>query len=319
MQDIQTRRRNPVRPATSRIYQSYLDSHILPFFNRLDTELIENGVAKRFIQQLNGKNLAPSTINAIFNIVKAVIASEVDENGNEINPRKWNPDFIDLPIVNKQNVDAPIVTPEQVTDAISSLAGVSKQMQAMLVLLAASGLRVGELLALQGCRMTIYDALAAAGLALRGENTPLKGTYGFSYWDPETAIIHIKSTLVRGVISQQPKTDAGNRQIDLHPDINEYLKHADLPDSGFLFQSHSGGRVRVETAYDDLYDLGIDGFHSFRRFRATHLESQNVPRSLTSYWLGHAGNSITDRYIKIGQNLQIRKEWAIKAGYGFQL
>lgn len=295
---IQTRRRNPVRPATARIYQSYLDAHVLPFFRSGRLDEIDNGMVKKFIATLNASGLSPSTINQVFNVVKAVIASAVDSNGNELYPRKWNHDFLDLPVVNKHDVDAPIVTPEQVN---ASLASASGQFQAMLVLLAASGARVGEILALRG-HLTKHS------------------TDGFSFWEPETGIIHVRSTLVSGKVATQPKTDAGNREIDLHPDVNAFLKAAGLPETGFLFQNRDGNATRYNTILDQLNDIGIDeGFHAFRRFRATHLESQNVPRSLLAYWLGHAGSTISDRYIKIGQDLKIRQEWALKAGFGFKL
>jgi integrase len=316
---IQSRRRNPVRPATARIYQSYLDAHVVPYLGEMPLNTIENGVAKDFVAHLNSLSLAPSTINSIFNLVTAVVASAMDENGNERFPRRWNRDFIDLPIVNKADADAPIVTPEQVLAACQAA---DRQQQAMLVLLAASGLRVGELLALQGHSTTYvsYRTNSFISSDIIKTERNLKGTYGFSYWDPEKALICVKSTLVRGKIEPQPKTDAGNREIDLHPDVNKFLLASGLPETGYLFQSSRGGRVRVETAYDQLEDVGItEGFHAFRRFRATHLESQNVPRSLTGYWLGHSGNSITDRYIKIGQDLETRRDWAARAGYGFEL
>lgn len=293
---IQTRRRNPVRQATVRIYQSYLNSWILPFFTGRETHLVENGFAKTFITHLNEQDLAPSTVNAIFNVVKAVMASEVDSNGNQKNPRVWNPDFIDLPVVSKADQDAPIATPEQVTSAVSSASG---QLQALIVILAATGLRIGECLALRGCSDGYTEG---------------------NSWYPETGVIEVRTTLVHGKIEPQPKTDAGYRGIDLHPAINDYLKAANLPTTGFLFQNSLGDRARIETLYDQLEALGLDtGFHAFRRFRATHLESQNVPRSLLAYWLGHSGSTITDRYIKIGQDLKTRKDWAEKAGFGFEL
>ena len=87
-----------------------------------------------------------------------------------------------------------------------------------------------------------------------------------------------------------------------------------------MFQNSVGNHARVETLYDQLEALGLDtGFHAFRRFRATHLEASGMPRALTSYYLGHGSSSITDRYIKIGNNLQIRKEWTLRAGIGFNL
>ena len=295
IQEIQTRRRNPVRQATVRIYQSYLDKHILPSLGHCEVELVENGLAKTFVTHLNNQKLAPSTVNAIFNVVKAIMASAVDENGNKLYPRTWNPDFLDLPVVSKADQDAPIVTPEQVSAAVSSASG---QLQAMLVLLAASGLRIGELLALTTDLSNGVD----------------------SFWSPEQATISVRTTLVKGKVSLQPKTDAGRRQLDLAPAVNDFLKQAGLPTEGFLFQNSLGDRVRIETLYDQLEALGLDtGFHAFRRFRATHLESQNVPRSLLQYWLGHQGQTISDRYIKIGDDLKTRREWALKAGYGFEL
>jgi len=319
IREIQTRRREPVRAATVRIYQSYLDAHILPQIGYMSTELITNGNMKGFVSYLNSQKLAPSTVNAIFNLVKAVISSEVDENGDEVNPRKWNPDFLDLPIVNKADQSAPIVTPDQIQEALRAAETQDSQLAALVVLLASSGLRIGEALALRGHESTDYGYVAP-GSGDVPELVSLKGTYGFSYWDPETGIIHVKSTLVKGKVSPEPKTSAGNREIDLHPDVNEYLKRDGLPTAGFLFQSRDKSRVRIETLYDQFEALGLtDGFHAFRRFRATHLESQNVPRSLTRFWLGHSGKDITDRYIQIGKDITIRRDWALKAGIGFQL
>jgi integrase len=314
---IQSRRRSPVRSATVRIYQSYLDSHIIPRIGHVELHLMSNGIAKNFVAELNKLGLAPSTINQIFNVVKAVAASYIDQNGDELVPIKWNHDFIDLPIVNRQEVDAPIVTPEQIN---TSLVDAPKQVRSLLVLLAASGLRIGEALALQGHR-TMTLGYTIPGLGQTPEKVHLKGCFGFSYWEPDQAIVYVKSTLVRGKIESQPKTEAGNREIDLHPDVNQYLIDAKLPETGFLFQNSLGSHVRIETAYDQLEDVGItEGFHAFRRFRATHLESRNIPRSLVRYWLGHSSNTdITDRYIKIGQDLATRKEYALKAGYGFSI
>lgn len=319
IQESQTRRRNPVRAQSARIYQSYLDQHILPYFGNQELQNIENGVARHFIIKMNKKKLSASTVNQVFNVVTAIMASAVDENGNELYPRKWNHDFIDLPIVNKHDCRAEIVTPEQIEAVLEAS---TSQLQALLVLLAASGMRIGEALALQGHKTRTPDR-PYLGLDDRTHAFPgssIKYLPNESYWDSEKAVIVVKSTLVRGKISAQPKTDAGNREIDLHPDINDYLKAAELPETGFLFQNSLGDAARINTLYDQLDGLGLGtGFHAFRRFRATHLEASGMPRALTSYYLGHSGTSITDRYIKIGQDLAVRKEWALKAGYGFNL
>jgi integrase len=257
--------------------------------------LIENGVAKAFLVGLNASSLAPATINSIFKVVKAVVASAVDLNGNELYPRVWNHDFIDLPTVDKSAQDTPTITREALQQAFRKAFGQDKPLY---TLLASTGLRIGEALALK--------------------DGPGDGSS--SYWDALTGILHVRTCLVDGKVQNTPKTQAGIRQVDLAPEVNDYLRQAGLPLTGFLFRNRDGGPVEIKTAYRHLEKAGIlDGFHAFRRFRITHLEAQNVPRGLAMYWTGHAEKDVHGSYIKIGQDLQTRKEWAVKAGIGFQL
>jgi hypothetical protein len=68
-----------------------------------------------------------------------------------------------------------------------------------------------------------------------------------------------------------------------------------------------------------LAELGIEkqGFHGFRRFRVTHLESSSLPNALTKYWTGHAKtrdgevvkSDVTDTTSKIAKRI----------GLGFRL
>jgi hypothetical protein len=39
----------------------------------------------------------------------------------------------------------------------------------------------------------------------------------------------------------------------------------------------------------------------------------------TRFWSGHTGQGITDRYSKLAENVELRKEWAARAGLGFEL
>jgi integrase len=61
------------------------------------------------------------------------------------------------------------------------------------------------------------------------------------------------------------------------------------------------------------------GCHAFRRFRITHLRKNSVPEDLIHYWVGHAGNSVTDDYSKLKEDLAFRKEVAERVGLGFEL
>ena len=292
---IQTRKRNPAKAATVAAYQSYLTGHILPFMGEKDLSQVENGLLKAFVSQLTAKGLSTSSINGIIAVVKSIVSSAVDENGNELYPRKWNNDFIDLPVVNQKSQKAPVATPETVQQALGRAIGQDK---ALYALLAGSGLRIGEALSL----MVGDDD---------GRN---------SFWVPETGTLIIRTTATKtGTIQSSPKTEAGIRQVDLHPQLNEYLKVVLKPTIGLVFKSENGGLVRLMTAYEHLNNAGVPGFHSFRRFRVTQLRKQGIPEGLVQFWTGHAGKSITDRYDKIGEDVSTRKQLAVKAGLGFQL
>jgi hypothetical protein len=62
------------------------------------------------------------------------------------------------------------------------------------------------------------------------------------------------------------------------------------------------------------------GNHAFRRFRNTFLRFRTgYPKGLRNFWLGHAGADMSDLYDKIKEDFPFRKEWAEKAGFGFEL
>jgi hypothetical protein len=61
------------------------------------------------------------------------------------------------------------------------------------------------------------------------------------------------------------------------------------------------------------------GFHAFRRFRATHLRIGGCARGFRYVLARPQGKTITDCYLKMKERLELRKEWAEKAGIGFNL
>jgi integrase len=301
MASIQTRRRSPVKARTVAAYKSHLNSHILPALGEKPLSSIENGTLKTFVAELSSRDLAASTINSMVSLVKQIVASAVDANGNQLYPRTWNSDFMDLPVVSPRSQTAPVATAKGVQQAISQAVG---QEKALYALLAGSGLRIGEALALKVGPDNGQD----------------------SYWAPETGTVTIRTTraLHAGGIQSTPKTEAGIRQIDLDPALNDFLKTIfhDFSQSwpGLVFRNAYGGPVRFNTLREHAEEADIEcRFHAFRRFRVTHLRKAGVPEGLVQFWTGHAGKSITDRYDKIGVDVEARKEWAQKAGLGFQL
>ena len=287
MDQIQTRRREPAKAKTIKAYRSYLDNWVLPYLGKANLKDVENGTLKTFVARLNSR-LSPTTIVAISSLVKQIVASATDSNGNQLYPRTWNNEFIDAPLVKPQDLNAPVIAQEALQEALGQAQrlGMSSDLS-LWVLLAGTGLRIGEALALTS-----------------------------SNWDKENAIIHVKSTLLPdGDIQNSPKTDAGVRQIDLSKELNRFL--VDTVEGEGNDRVFSGN---WRTLYQRLARAGVSvGFHSFRRFRATHLDKANVPEGLKRFWLGHAASDISQRYVKIGSDLQARKEWCERAGLGFEL
>jgi integrase len=287
---IEKRKRSPASANTIRVYQSYLRAHILPQLGRAPLATFENGAMRTFVRTLEG--LAPSTVVSITNLVKAVVASAQDANGNELYPRAWNNEFIDLPLVSSRDQKTPTIGSAALQEAICGAKG---QFGPLYALLAASGLRISEALALRagpdGGRSSVWLA-GDSKLVIRGQ--------------------------VQNGEFVRPKTAAGFREVDIHEDINKVLCSIDCPVGDLLFTGYNG-YLPLAAAYDAAKKDGIPGFHSLRRFRVTRLREVGAPEDLLKYWIGHSGKDISDRYSKLAQNTQIRKEWAQKAGLGFSL
>jgi integrase len=61
------------------------------------------------------------------------------------------------------------------------------------------------------------------------------------------------------------------------------------------------------------------GFHSFRRYRVTHMRKNRVPEDLLRFWIGHAGKSVTDGYSMVKSDVAFRQLCASNVGLGFEL
>lgn len=291
------RKRGPIGISSTAGYASYIRRWIVPELGSLELADVKPSTVRPMIEKMVKARLMPATINLVVGRVKAIVKSAVNSEGEPLYPRNWDNAFMDVPTVVKADQDAPILTGQELQEAISRG---FRQSVALYTILAATGLRIGEAQALRARPQSDTD----------------------SFWSPEKSVIFIRSTFAHEQYQPWTKTDAGYREVDLHPVVNTYLMQADLPKTGWLFRGidDPDGHYCQATAGRHLKEDGIDkGFHAFRRFRLTHLASMNTPSQLMKFWAGHASSDITDRYIKMGENVAVRKQWAEKAGLGFTL
>lgn len=293
--NLASRRRKPVKPATLSAYRSYSKNWVDPLIGVNSVEAFGNKDMKMYVDQLVEGELSPKTIREIVTMVKQAIASQVDDNGDRLYPKAWNGDFIDLPDLGIQA--QPTLTPEQLTQALGSQHGV------FYAFLAGTGLRIGE----------------AACIRITDDDTS-------TAWDPVNAVLRVRKAVWRGS-EQAPKTAAAVREVDLDPRLNDLLlrwverQPMTLIASPYLFGSNGHARpLSTETRRHHLsVTLGLPGFHAFRRFRITRLRELGTPEDIIRYWVGHAGAGITDRYSKLAECKELRKQWAKRSGLGFEL
>jgi integrase len=288
-----TRKRNPLRPASLRTYRAQIGTHLLPLIGKMNLELVGNKIVNELVSELTHEGLSARTIALNVTIIKKIRKSAVSENGDQLFPYEWNADVIDAPVADGSK--QPTVNAQMVQDAISKADTSGK---ALYALLAGTGLRIAEALAL---RQFPDDGISTV-------------------WLPDASKIIVRQQMTRDGLAPT-KTKAGPREVDLAPELNKFLikLYQDRIFTGFgtesLLFNDCEGCYRVALQND-----GIEGgFHCFRRFRVTHIRMNGVPDPLVKYWIGHAASNTTEHYTQVEEGIEARKTHAARVGLGFQL
>jgi integrase len=232
--------------------------------------------------------LSPQTIVTHSKVVKMVVASAVNSEGEQIHPRKWNHDFIGLPIVQPEKQHRPTVTESELGEILANTKG---RYAVLFALLAGTGLRIGEALGLKSTDLS-----------------------------PDCRVLHVQRSLWHGQ-EQEPKTPNAVREVDIAEPLSQLLREYVNGKSGYLFAAASGRPLQPRNVLRSLHATGKKiGFHAFRRLRTETLRRARVPEDLIKLWLGHAKNSVTDFYAGgLSKDLAWRLEWCDRVGLGFSL
>lgn len=286
-------KRNPLKPKTIQTYEDRLKNDILPYIGKRPLELVDNVEVKSLVDKWAEKQVSRSTMKLNISVIKEIVNSATNPKGEKLYQVQWNPDFWDLPqgIAKKVTVDA-----QTVQDAVLKAV---RHLSALIALLAGSGLRIQE----------------AMGLRVG------PGQGNESYWDERESKIVVCSQF-DGKKDISTKTAAGCREVDLAPELNEYLKtrvSLTLPPI-----PGAAARNRMFAMSESWYDkearkVGIKGFHSLRRFRSMYLDKMSCPRGLSRYWIGHAAGDVHEGYEQFGKEIETRKLEAQRVGLGFIL
>jgi integrase len=298
LKQLQDRKRKPIRKGYAVTIQGALDKWILPVVGSLPLANVDNLSVKPLIERMATAGLSPRTVNKYIEHVKQVVESLKGPNGEPVQNRKWDAETMDLPIVEHAEQKRPSLKAGTISELITESSG---QEQALYVLLAATGMRVSEALALETRHFT------NGGRSITVEQQVEK--------DSPTVVKYLK-------------TSAAKRQIDLHSDIAEYLQRNMAGKSGLLFHTANGtphlyGNLEDRWLTPRLVKKGLDekgmGWHSFKRFRKTWLRGARCLEDINNFWMAHKPKSMSELYSHLHEELQVRLGEAQRVGYGFVL
>src|ERR1035438_6912508 len=196
-------------------------------------------VSSQHLAKMASANLSPKTIINYTGLVKLVVASARDKEGELLFPRKWDSEFIDLPIVTNQH--QPKFSSETMSSIVQKTTG---QYRVLYAVLAGTGLRIGEALGLEVGKHISNDYRT----------------------------IHVRQSVWEGS-AQSPKAKAAVRDLDQCPSLSTMVKGLVAGrTNGFLFHNAKGrplpqSNVLRRNLHPVLESLKQPkaGFHSFRR------------------------------------------------------
>jgi integrase len=296
LQNAVSRNRKPLRDTVT--IEGALRKWIFPTIGDLPLALVDNLAVRPLVQKMCTSGLSPRTVNKYVEYVKQVMRSLKAPNGEPVHKRTWDAETMDLPIVEYAEQRRPSLKAGAISKLISASNG---QEQVLYVLLASTGMRVSEALALD-TRHFINGGRTIRVEQQVGKDSPR--------------------------IVKYLKTCAARREIDLHPDAAEFLRSYGAGKTGLLFHTTKGtphlyGNLEDRWLTPRLVQMRLDqdgmGWHSFRRFRKTWLRGARCLEDINNFWMAHKPQTMSELYSHLHEELEMRLAEAERVGFGFEL
>jgi integrase len=161
--------------------------------------------------------------------------------------------------------------------------------------------------------VVLFALLAGTGLRI-GEALALCPTD----FGPDCRVLHVRRSIWRGQ-EQEPKTVNAVRVVDIPEVLARELRGYVPRVSGYLVATAQDKPLQQRNVLRILHNVKRVGFHAFRRFRLTWLRKNGIPKDLERLWMGHASEEVGDLYSKLKEDVAFRQEWAERIGVGFEL
>ncbi len=265
--------------------------HVYPVIGDILLPSVNNKTCKPLVSAMFDAGLSVCSVNNYMKAVLQIVRSLKDEeSGLPIHNLKWNREYLDLPKINRDEQNVPAFDAEQINKLVADSDG---DEQMLYIIEAATGLRIGECLGLE-VRHVLNDGRT----------------------------LHIEQAVNRFGELAGLKTKAARRNVDVTIEVAAYINEFIKDKGGLLFATSNGsphlvGNLRSRWLQERFPDYG---FHSFRRYRVTHLEAVRAHGHLTKVWTGHALSGVTEQYAEsLKRNTALRLAEVEKCGTGFVL
>jgi integrase len=274
--ELKNRAYDPIAPSTLANFISCAKTILSVIGPLTPLESFKNAAMRRFVADVKRFDWSPATLAQHILIIKLIIASATDEEGEKLFPRAWNRRLINAPRVERDKQHTPCLTRDEVETLLRKAK--TEQERLIYAFLCGSGLRVSEAQAVR-----------------------VNGNEEQTSWNPLTATVSVRNGCFRGVETGRTKTSAGRRNVILCSELNQALiafTSKEKRESGsFLFQSKNGLPLKQSTLrYRMAQHVPDAAPHAARRFRISWLRKCRVLEEIIRSQVGHADESITDTY-----------------------
>ncbi len=266
-------------------YYHIVNSHLLPDLGNTELENLTPIVLQRYITNLlttgnkvNGKGLAHSTINGIITVIKTTLKLAYElgftttYTGNKIKrPKQTENKVTCFNLIEQYKIEQAVIKN-------------SKPKMFGVILCLYTGVRIGELLALEWCDVDFdNNILTISKACYDGIDTNGK----FSR------------------ITDTPKTNTSKREIPLPKQIVKQLKHLHkITNSSYIICDNHGNGIKVRS-YQRSFELLLNklniehkSFHALRHTFATRALECGMDVKTLAEILGHKNPTITlNRYV----------------------
>ncbi len=261
-----------IRPETVADYKTNLQRHAYPVLGRMRLSEIEPRDVRAFVASVEKKGLAPNTVRIALAPVKAMLATAVEDGVIRSNPAYGVRLTTAKRLASPNEPDVKALTGEELAALV---AATPERWRLLVEFLSETGLRIGELIALEWRDV-----------------------------DFGKQRVRVERRLYRGRLDA-PKSKYGRRFVPLTPAMTRRLweqrKAAEnASDRGLVFPARQGGyqdRNKMSQTWmkKATAAAGVPwaGFHTLRHTCATMLFRHGLNAGQVQLWLGHHSPAFT--------------------------